>query len=125
MIKITTQANFEKIYKKLNRISKKNFYNLFDKYAKKGVEALASATPKRTGRTAESWTYTIKETKRGIEINWTNTNVNEGIPIALVLQYGHATVDGHFIEGVDYINPALVPIFDELGREIEREVSLK
>lgn len=91
--------------------------------AKRGVEALQDATPKDTGKTAESWDYKIDATDKGITIVWTNSNVNDGANIAMLIQYGHGTGSGAYIEGVDYINPALKPIFQEIADNAWVEVT--
>lgn len=93
-----------------------------DKYGKIGVEALKEYTPKDTGETADSWRYEIKHDKNGSTIYWLNDNVVNGVNIALILQYGHATKNGYWIEGIDYINPAMRPVFDEIAEKAWREV---
>lgn len=105
----------------------KNFTNvgtpILDKYGKQGVEALSKATPKDTGLTASSWDYRIVEENGVATIEWTNSNVVNHVSIALVLQYGHATRNGGWIEGRDYINPAIQPIFDRISKEAWKEIS--
>ena len=96
---------------------------ILDKYGKRGVDALRSATPIDSGLTADSWEYEIEKTANGYGISWNNTNVNKGVKIALLLQYGHGTGTGGFVQGVDYINPALTPIFDELANAAWNEVN--
>lgn len=100
-----------------------NLINLsvFDKYGKEGVERLKEATPKDTGLTSESWTYKISKTKSSITISWWNSNIQNGVPVALVLQYGHVTGWGGYVSGIDYINPALKPVFDDLSKRIFKE----
>lgn len=90
--------------------------------AELGVERLKEYTPKDTGKTAASWSYEIEKTKYGVKINWNNSNVNRGISIAMLIQMGHGTAQGVYIEGVDYINPALKPIFEQLGIQVWEEV---
>lgn len=94
-----------------------------DKYGREGVAALASATPVESGRTASSWYYEISYGKSGASITFNNSNVNQGVPIAIILQYGHGTGTGGWVEGRDYINPAIQPIFDRLVDEAWREVT--
>lgn len=95
-----------------------------DLYAKRGVQALAAATPKDTYETATSWSYEIQRTKKSIKIIFNNSKVTrEGTPIAILLQYGHATGNGGYVEGVDYINPALRPIFQQIADDAWREVT--
>lgn len=97
--------------------------NLCKKYAEQGVEALKEATPKDTGLTADSWEYTIKVSASGTcRINWYNTNMPEGVPVAVILQHGHGTQDGAWVEGVDYINPAMLPVFTNMADEAWKEV---
>lgn len=96
---------------------------LCQKYAEKGVEALRAATPKDTGLTADSWEYIIKVTPDGsFRINWYNTNYNEGVPIAIIIQHGRGAHDGAWVEGIDYINPAMAPVFTGMADEAWKEV---
>ena len=122
-IRFTHKGDFSKTTKFLTRA--KNSVRLSDLeiYAKKGIEALASATPVESGITANSWTYEIVNEKGTITINFINTNVNKNVPIAIIIQYGHATGNGGWVEGRDYINPAIQPIFDEMVKNIWREVT--
>lgn len=103
----------------------KEFFNagILNEYGKKGVEALKAATPRDTGLTAESWYYEIQRGEGLIRLSFNNSNTNQGIPIAILIQYGHATRNGGFVEGIDYINPALRPVFDELAEKLWKEVS--
>lgn len=100
-----------------------DYVNLLEKYAIKGVEALSLATPEDTGKTAASWTYDIRRTSSGLAIVWRNTNIVNGVPIAVILQYGHATGTGGYVEGRDYINPAIRPIFDKIAKSAWEEVT--
>lgn len=100
-----------------------SFYSKLDDLAQEGVEALKKATPKDTGLTSESWTYDITKTRHSVTITWSNTNFNNGVPIAMVIQYGHATKYGGYVAGVDYINPAMRPIFDKIEKYVMREVN--
>ena len=122
MISFKQKGDFSKTTKFL--IKAKNFHIVeLDRYGKEGVEALRSATPVDTGKTASSWKYEIKRTKNGAEIVWSNTNIQNGVPIAVILQYGHATKNGGWVQGRDYINPALRPIFDKIAQNAWREVT--
>lgn len=94
-----------------------------DRYGREGVAALASATPTDTGRTANSWYYEITNTKGSAKITFYNSNVQNGVPIAIILQYGHSTRNGGWVEGRDYINPAIQPIFDKIADNAWREVT--
>ena len=86
----------------------------------KGIEALSAATPVRTGKTAASWGFEAKTSSRGVTLTWTNSNVVNGVPIAIILQYGHGTGTGGYVHGRDYINPAMRPVFDEIESRISR-----
>ena len=100
-------------------MSKRQYLQIFNKYGQKGVQALSSATPVDSGKTASSWNYEI----RGTSIYWTNDNINKGVNIAVILQYGHGTRNGGYVQGRDYINPAIRPIFDSMVDEIWKEVT--
>lgn len=97
--------------------------NTLDKYGAQGVAALAAATPIRTGETAGSWNYEVERSGNRYSIVWKNDNINNGVNIALILQLGHGTGTGGYVQGVDYINPALQPIFDQLAEEAWQEVT--
>lgn len=103
-------------------MSKFQINKILEKYGQMGVEALRSATPIDSGKTAESWGYEISVRKEGATINWTNTNQNKGVYIAVILQYGHGTGTGGYVQGVDYINPAIRPVFDKIAEEAWMEV---
>lgn len=124
-ITCTTKGNFKKTLKKLDSLSDIDSLSMANLRAcgDRGVEALKENTPKDTGKTANSWTYDIIKRKDRISIDWYNTNVNDGVNIAVIIQYGHATKDGKMIRGIDYINPSIKPIFEEIAKEIEREVN--
>ena len=102
---------------------KSNYNSIFEKYGKEGVRLLSSATPVDTGKTSESWTYDVKKSKRGISIEWSNSNVINGVQIAVIIQYGHGTQNGAYIQGQDYINPVIKPLFDILTNDIWKDVS--
>lgn len=95
----------------------------FDKYGRAGVTALASATPVDSGETANSWTYEVKRSANTASITFYNSHVNQGVPIAIILQYGHGTGTGGYVQGRDYINPAVQPIFDQLADSAWKEVT--
>ena len=122
-IRFTHKGDFSKTTMFLERAKHVVRLSDLDKYAKKGVEALASATPVDSSLTANSWKYEIVNEKGSIAINFINTNVNDNVPIAIIIQYGHATGNGGWVEGRDYINPAIQPIFDEITTNIWREVT--
>ena len=125
MIKVISKGNFNKTEEMLKRSG--NWSNKIDlnKYGLEGVAALKNATPKETGLTANSWTYNIERSKNSVTISFENTNINDGVPIAIILQYGHGTRNGGWVEGYDYINPAVRPIFDELAKAAWKEVTGK
>lgn len=125
MIRFKHTGNFEKTTKFLQRVKRLNIKTVLDHYGKVGVKALKEATPKDTGKTSESWTYDIVISDKSCRIDWRNTNIVDGVPIALVLQYGHATRNGGYVEGRDYINPAIQPIFDEILEKVWKEVTDK
>lgn len=95
---------------------------IFDKYGKEGVAALSAATPVDTGKTASSWSYEVVVSDGKVSIYWTNSNIYRGIPIALIIQTGHATRGGTYVQGRDYINPAIRPIFDRMAEDVWKEV---
>lgn len=96
--------------------------NILSKYGQIGVDALSSATPVDTGKTASSWSYKIKRQNGKISLEFHNSNINKGVPIAIILQYGHATSNGGWVQGRDYINPAVQPLFDKIIEELRKEV---
>ena len=122
MISFRQKGDFHKLTRYLERVKEVAQIGDLDKYGRQGVAALASATPRDTGKTANSWSYKIKRQNGKISLEFHNSNVNKGVPIAIILQYGHATSNGGWVEGRDYINPALQPIFDELSKVIGKEV---
>ena len=95
-----------------------------DKYGRQGVEALSAATPIDTGNTAKSWDYKIIRDRGSVSISWYNTNVNDGVNIAVILQYGHGTRNGGYVKGRDYINPAMRPLFDEIAESAWKEITI-
>jgi hypothetical protein len=123
MITIKHHGNFKRTEGMFKRMTKFEIRSILNKYGKKGVDALAAATPKDTGRTADSWEYEVSKTGTGYSISWNNRNVNNGVNIALILQLGHGTGTGGYVQGVDYINPALASIFEQMADEAWQEVS--
>lgn len=123
MISFTHKGNFNKVEKFFNRALGKKYMYIFERYAKEGLVALMASTPIDTGMTAISWDYRIEKTKNSIRIIWFNTNIVDGIPIAVIIQYGHGTRNGGYVEGIDYINPALKPVFDKLTLDLWAEVT--
>ena len=125
MITFRQKGDFSKLDKFLNNLRKPFNTAILEHYAQEGVQALSSATPKDTGLTADSWYYEITENNGSVTISFNNSNVNKGVPIALVLQYGHGTRNGGYVEGIDYINPAMRPIFEKLADQAWKEVTMR
>lgn len=123
MIIIKHRGDFSKTKRFLESASKFDIRRVLEKYGQEGVDALSKATPVDTGLTANSWYYEIDIRKSGYTITWNNSNVVKGVPIALVIQYGHGTRNGGWVEGRDYINPAIQPIFDKLANDAWKEVT--
>ena len=122
MIEVEQVGNFDKTLGWLNLIQRIEMRSVLEKHAQEGINALSSATPVETGVTANSWKYKIDISKNAITIEWYNTNENNGVPIALILQYGHGTGTGGYVRGIDYINPAMKPIFDNIANEVFTEI---
>lgn len=123
MISFRQKGDFKKLSTYLERVKEAAKIGVLDKYGQAGVAALASATPTRTGKTASSWTYEIERQNGSIAIVFNNTNINKGVPIAIILQMGHGTGTGGWVQGRDYINPAIQPIFDKIAEDAWREVT--
>ena len=123
MISFRQKGDFSKVTRYLERVKEAIHLGLLDKYGKKGVAALASATPIDSGNTADSWYYEITNNRGSAAITFYNSNVNDGVPIAVILQYGHGTGTGGWVQGRDYINPAIQPVFDQIVNEAWREVT--
>jgi hypothetical protein len=123
MITITEKGDFSNTERYLARLSRAEQFTVLSKYGSLGVNALSNATPADTGRTADSWSYTIEQRPGYYSIRWHNDNVRDGIPIAVLIQYGHGTGTGGYVQGRDYIMPAIRPIFDQILAEAMREVT--
>ena len=123
MITFRQKGDFSKLSRYLERVKEAARIGVLDKYGREGVAALASATPVESGKTAGSWYYEIKRQNGTVSIILNNSNINKGVPIAIILQYGHGTGTGGWVEGRDYINPAIQPIFDRIADEAWREVT--
>lgn len=117
------KGNLKKTTKFLERTLKGDYLKNLDKFGREGVAALALATPVDTGKTSASWDYRIEKINSGTKIIWTNSNVNNGVNIAIILQYGHGTNHGGYVQGRDYINPAIRPIFDKIADNAWKEVT--
>lgn len=123
MISFRHKGDFSTTMRFLNNAKKPVLIEVLDRYGREGVAALASATPVDSGLTANSWHYKITREKGSITITFYNSNIQNGVPIAIILQYGHGTGTGGWVEGRDYINPAIQPIFDRLADDAWKEVS--
>ena len=124
MIKFRHKGDFSKVNKYLEKTKKSINIRSLDEYGRRGVEALESNTPVDTGLTARSWYYEIvKESDKVVRLSFCNSNIQNGVPIAIILQYGHGTRNGGWVEGRDYINPAIRPVFDNITDEAWREVT--
>ena len=123
MITFRHKGDFSKLTRFLEKAKNVVKIGDLDKIGKAGVDALASATPVDTGLTASSWYYEIDNKDGSIEIRFNNSNIQNGVPIAIILQYGHGTRNGGWVEGRDYINPAIQPIFDKIAKEAWEEVT--
>lgn len=122
MIRFRHKGDFSKLTSFLEKAKETVRLGDLDRFGREGVAALASATPVDTGRTASSWFYTIERRNGLIRINFNNSNIQNGVPIAIILQHGHGTGTGGWVEGRDYINPAIQPIFDKIANEAWGEV---
>lgn len=124
MITVHTKGNFnntETFFKRVLHFRKN--YSVLKRYGEMGVNALAQATPIRTGKTAASWEYEISYLNGDIRIDWKNTNTENGVNIAILLQYGHGTGNGGYVQGIDYINPAMRQVFQEIADDAWREIT--
>ena len=122
MIRFRQKGNFTKLSNFLERAKNVVRIGELDKYGREGVAALASATPVESGLTASSWTYEIVRGKGSVAIRFNNSNIQNGVPIAIILQYGHGTGTGGWVEGRDYINPSVQPLFDKIADNAWKEV---
>jgi hypothetical protein len=116
-------GDFSKTQEFLLKLINKEYLIKLSEYGRQGVEALAAVTPKRTGLTAASWTYEISDDGRNTTIQWKNTNIQNGINIAVILDYGHGTGRGTYVQGRHYISPAIQPVFDKIAEECWKEIT--
>lgn len=123
MISFGHKGNFKKTEKFLDQARKLNYSSILHKYGKQGVDALSAATPTDTGKTASSWYYDIVMSNGSYKIVWSNSNVVDGVPIAILIQFGHGTGNGGYVPGIDYINPAIRPIIQNIAEAVWKEVS--
>ena len=125
MISFRQKGDFSKLTRFLERAKESVKIGDLDKYGREGVAALSSATPIDSGKTANSWSYEITNKDGSVTITFNNSNIQNGVPIAIILQYGHGTRNGGWVQGRDYINPAIQPIFDKLAENAWKEVTKK
>lgn len=123
MVSFRQKGDFANITRYLERAKKGIRLSSLDRFGREGVSALASATPVESGETAKSWNYKIENQNGIVKIAFYNTNVVKGVPIAIILQYGHGTRNGGYVQGRDYINPAIQPVFDQLAEHAWKEVT--
>lgn len=127
MINLSVSGGFDKTDKFFKNAKSSNYESILNKYGAEGVRMLSSATPIDSGETASSWGYKIQRSKKGVSVIWTNSEVGpgKGTPIAILIQYGHATGNGGYVQGRDYINPTMKPLFDKLANDVFKEVNKK
>lgn len=123
MISIGTSGSFDQTRNHLRKLARGDFYKGLDRYAKAGADALARATPIDSGLSAGSWDYKIETSGANLTISWFNTDVENGFPVAVMLQYGYSTGTGGYVQGRDYINPAMRPIFDQIEDAVRKAVT--
>ena len=122
-VSFSNKGDFSKTIKFLNKVKNVKINDILSKYGEIGVTALSQATPKDSGITSQSWNYKIEVKNNNASIVWYNTNVVKGVNIAVILQYGHGTRNGGWVEGTDYINPTMKPIFDKITNQVWKEVT--
>jgi LysM repeat protein len=122
MIKISDKGDFRNTERFLTNAQKLNTRKILESYGWKGVQALSVATPKDTGETSNAWEYDVKVSTTKCSVTWYNTNLENNVPVAILIQYGHGTKNGGYVQGIDYINPALKPIFDQIAEALWSEV---
>jgi hypothetical protein len=123
MIELTSKGNWDNTFYYFRKLLSGDKFAALDQYGQMGVDALAKATPQLTGLTAASWQYRITRDLRGPGIEWYNTNEENGKPVAILIQYGHGTRTGGYVQGYDYINPAIRPVFDKIAEDVWKKVS--
>ena len=123
MITFESHGSFKKTESFLASLSKQSIPRSLEKYARQGVSALEASTPEESGLTATSWDYEITSSRGSYSIVWTNDNIVDGVPVAILLQYGHGTGTGGYVQGQDFINPAIKPIFDQIAQDVWKAVT--
>lgn len=122
MIRFSVKGDWKQTTSYLKKLSERDFLNNLEKYGQQGVTALAAATPRETGETASSWYYKIHKDSDSYSILWMNDNIVGGQPLAIMLQYGYGTRNGGYVQGKDYINPAMRPVFDRIARQFDADI---
>lgn len=122
-ISVESTGSFKNTERLLDNLQKGKMFDRLEGYAKQGVSALASATPVDSGLAASSWDYKIVRTRTSVSIVWTNSNNENGFPVAIMLQYGHGTGNGGYVRGIDYINPAIKPVMDQIAEAVWKAVT--
>lgn len=123
MISFSHKGNFKHLESFLKRAKNPPYLQILERYGQEGVNALSAATPRATGETATSWYYKVSKTNNSYKITWHNSHVENGVSIAILLQYGHGTRNGGYVQGVDYINPALKSVFEKMANTAWGEVT--
>lgn len=122
LIKFKHSGSFDNTEKFFSKALKSDYKSILELYGKKGVEVLKSATPKASGKTADSWSYVVEERKGRLRITFNNTNIQNGVNIAIIINYGHGTASGAYVAGKNYIEPAIRPVFDKIADDVWKEV---
>ena len=122
MITVTSKGSFDKTEKFLKTMQRGDVFSLLEVFAQRGTDALASATPVDTGLTASSWSHRVIRRRGRFTIVWSNSNVIDGTPVAILIQYGHGTGTGGYVEGRDFINSTIQPLFDQIAEEVWKQV---
>lgn len=123
MITFESSGSFSNAEKFLKRMSKGDIFSTLDGYGRQGVAALAAATPSESGASAAAWAYTIERKNGSYSITWTNGNMAAGVPVVILIQYGHGTGTGGYVQGRDFINPAIQPLFDKMANDVWKAVT--
>ena len=123
MITLTSKGDFRRTEAFLKKMSRRDIFKVLGKYGQEGVAALSSATPVESGLAANSWSYEVENNRRSASISWLNHDIESGFPVAVMLQFGYGTGTGGYVQGRDYINPAIKPIFDKIAESVWREVT--
>ena len=123
MIRFKQIGDFEKTNRYLKKLGNGDYLKGLNRFGEMGVKALSEATPKDSGETASSWSYRIIKNERSVIIEWDNSHLNDGVNVAILIQYGHGTGTGGYVSGIDYINPALKPVFDKIANDAWEEVT--